>query len=152
MGRAKPLHNLNHVKRSDRVLVLVRFPGPLWIADIDIDVDRPVLGTRESRFRSSDLLGREREGDDDEGPKEAGVEDDVSPTRRNAGEDIGDLESGFLGDERGGDKDLGEDLVRKGMNGGPRFGGQFGRLCLGEASFEHRRGRVATMGVGDILK
>ena len=104
--RTKPLHNLNHVDRSDRVLVLVRIPSPLWITNVNVHIDRPVLGARESGFRSKGLVYREREGNNDERPEETGVEDDSSPLRRNVGQDIGNFESGFLGDERGGDEDL----------------------------------------------
>ena len=104
MRRAKPLHDLNHIERPDRVLVLVRLPSPLWITDVNVHIDRPVLGARKSSFRSSDLLGRERERDDDEGPKETGVDDDGSPTRRNVGQDVGNVESGFFGGKRSGDE------------------------------------------------
>ena len=81
MRRAKPLHDLDHVERSDRMLVLIQLPSPLGIADINVDINRPILGAHESGFRSGDLLFREGEGDDDEGPEGADVEGDGSPTR-----------------------------------------------------------------------
>jgi hypothetical protein len=67
------------------MLVLVGLPSPLWITNVDVYVDRSVLRTGESNFCTSDLLGREWEGDHDECPKKAGVEDDGSPPRRNVG-------------------------------------------------------------------
>ena len=82
MRRAKPFHDLHHINRSDRMPVLVRLPSPFWIANVNVDVDRSVPGTGESNFCSSDLLGREWKGDDDECPKETGVEDDGPPSRR----------------------------------------------------------------------
>ena len=133
------------------MLVLVRLPSPFWIANVNVDIDRSVLGACEGSFRSKYLLCREGEGDDDEGPKEAGVEDDRPPLRRNVGQDIGNVESGFLGGERGSDEDLCEDFGGKGMNGSPPFL-SFGRFGLDGASFEHPRGGVVMTGVCDVLK
>ena len=79
------------------------------------------------------------------------VDDDGSPTRRNVGQDIGNVEPGFFGGKRGGHKYLHQDLVWKGMNGSPRVSSSAClRFC--EASFEHRRGRATVLGVGDISK
>lgn len=133
------------------MLILVELPCPLWIANINVHVDRTTLGSRESSLRLDDLLGLKWEGDYDKSPQNAGVEDDRSPTGRNLRQDIGNLEARFLGGERGSDKDLGKNLVWKGMNGGPWFSNP-GCLGLCTTSFKGRRGRGVTLCVGDVLE
>ena len=101
--------------------------------------------------KPKDPLFREREGDNDERLKDAGVENGSPPSRRNVGRDIGNVKSGFFGGERGNDEDLRHDLVWKGIKDRPPLVSP-DRVGLGGASFEHRRWQSVTTGVGDNSK